>query len=99
MENNNVPEAVCRERLRVQEERFNRDRERLERGEQKIDSVEKAVVLLTEMAKQTKEDLADHDRRLETLEHRPNMWMDKAIAAGISAGVSGLIGLLTYFIK
>lgn len=92
---NNVPEAVCRERNRVQDEHFKRVDKRLEKGEEKIDSVEKAVVLLTEMAKQTKEDIADHDKRLETLEHRPNMWMDKAIAAAISAGVSGVIALVS----
>ena len=91
---NNVPEAVCRERNRVQDEHFKRVDERLKIGEGKIDSVEKAVVLLTEMAKQTKEELSDHDRRLETLEHRPNVWLDKVWAAAISAAVSGLIALL-----
>lgn len=94
---NYVSEELCRERRCLQDERFSRDRERLEKGEDKIDSVEKAVVLLTEMAKQTKEDLADHDKRLETLEHRPNMWLDKGIAAGISAVVSGIIAFVFAF--
>lgn len=94
----NVPEAVCRERLKANDEHFKRVDKRLEIGEGKIDNVEKAVVLLTEMVKQNKEALSDHDKRLETLEHRPNMWMDKVwaavISAATSAGVAGLIALL-----
>ena len=91
---NYVSEPVCRERSRVQEEHLKRVDERLKIGEGKIDNVEKAVVLLTEMAKQSREELADHDRRLETLEHRPNMWMDKIVAGIIAAIISGVIALL-----
>lgn len=93
----NVPEAVCRERLKTTEEHFKRVDKRLEKGEEKMDSVEKAVVLLTEMAKQSKEAISDHENRLETLEHRPRMWVDKVGAAVISAGVSGIVWLLSYF--
>lgn len=91
---NNVPEAVCRERLRIQEERFSRDRERLEKGEEKIDTMEKAIVYLTENAKRVNEDISDHDKRLETLEHRPSMFWDKVIFGLISAVVSGGVAIL-----
>lgn len=89
-----VEEAVCRERQRVQEERFARDRERLEKGEQKIDTVEKAVVLLTEMTKHNTEDLQDHEKRLDAIEHRPGALVDKIVVGVISAGISGLVTVI-----
>lgn len=91
---NYVTESVCRERRCLQDERFSRDRERLGKGEDKIDTMEKAIVYLTENAKRTNEELSDHDKRLETLEHRPSMWMDKVIAGIISAVISGAIAIL-----
>ena len=94
-----VTEDLCKERRCVQNERFSRDQERLGKGEGKIDSVEKAVVLLTEMAKQTKEELSDHDKRLETLEHRPSLLWDKVIFGIISAIVSGGVAILFNVLK
>ena len=91
---NCVSEAVCRERTRIQEERFARDRERLEKGEEKIDTMEKAIVYLTENAKRTNEELSDHDKRIETLEHRPSLLWDKVIFGIISAVVSGGVAIL-----
>ena len=90
----NVPEAVCQERLRIQEERFARDRERLEKCEERIEPVEKAVLLLTEIQKQAREELSDHSKRIETLEHRPNVWIDRIVGWGVSALIGGGIGLL-----
>ena len=89
-----VEEAVCRERQRVQEERFARDRERLEKGEEKIDTIEKAVIYLTEQSRNDHESIQDHSRRLNTLEHRPGALLDKLIVAGLSAGVSGLVTIV-----
>lgn len=89
-----VEEAVCRERQRVQEERFARDRERLEKGEQKIDTLEKAVVYLTEVTKQAREDIAEHDERLDTLEHRPGAISEKIWLMVVSAVISGVVAVL-----
>ena len=38
--------------------------------------------------------LDDHNDRLTALEHRPSMWWDKLLSAGISAGVAALISLI-----
>lgn len=90
----NVPEAVCRERLKTADEHFKRIDKRLEVGETKLESVEKAVILLTEISKQAKEDISDHDKRLATLEHRPSMFWDKVIFGIISAVVSGGVAVI-----
>lgn len=91
---NNVTEAVCQARLKTADEHFKRVDKRLEKGEEKIDKVSEAIVLLTEMVKQTKDELSDHDKRIETLEHRPNLWLDRAISWAGSALIGGLIGIL-----
>lgn len=95
MDNNCVPEAVCRERLKTSDEHFKRCDERLKIGEGKIDTMEKAIVYLTEATKQTKEEISDHDRRLETLEHRPGVFWDK-IVFGVLGTVGGTLGALLF---
>ena len=99
MDNNYVSEPLCKERQKTTDEHFKRVDERLKIGEGKIDTVEKAVVLLTEMTKHAKEDISDHDKRLETLEHRPSMWLDKVWTAVISVGVSGVMTLVINWVK
>lgn len=86
-----VEEAVCRERQRIQAERFARDRERLEKGEQKIDTIEKAVVYLTEQSRHQDRELADHETRLDAIEHRPGAFIDKVVTALVSAGIAAAI--------
>ena len=89
-----VTEALCKERIKTSTEHFKRVDERLRIGEEKIDTVEKAVVLLTEITKQDRAAVQEHEKRLETLEHRPNMWLDKIIAGIIAAVISGGVALV-----
>lgn len=98
----NISETLCKERMRLLDERFARDKQRLEKIEERIGTVEheqsdagKALLKLTTMEEQDRERLDDHGRRLESLEHRPSMWWDKTLAAGISALVSGAIAVLS----
>lgn len=94
-----VTEDLCHERRCRQDERFSRDQERLGKGEDKIDTMEKAIVYLTENAKRTNEELSDHDKRLATLEHRPSLLWDKVIFGIISAVVSGGVAILFNVLK
>lgn len=98
----NVNENLCKERMKLQDERFARDKQRIDKVEKRLDDVEneqsdagKALLKLTAMEEADRERLNDHDRRIETLEKKPNQVMDKAITAGISAltsaGVAGMI--------
>ncbi len=94
MDPNYVSEPLCKERQKTTDEHFKRVDERLKIGEGKIDTVEKAVVLLTEMSKHTQEAVSDHDKRIESLEHRPIVIWDKVIFGIISAVVSGGVAIL-----
>ena len=42
--------------------------------------------------------LDDHNDRLTALEHRPSMWWDKLLSAGISAGVAAIISAIAAMI-
>lgn len=86
-----VEEAVCRERCQRQDERFARDKERLEKGEEKIDTIEKAMIYLTEQDRQKQEILKNHSERLDAIEHRPGAFLDKIIVGGVSAVISALV--------
>lgn len=94
MDPNYITEPLCRERQKTTDEHLKRVDERLKIGEGKIDTVEKAVVLLTEMSKHTQEAVSDHDKRLENLEHRPSLLWDKVIFGIISAVVSVVVALV-----
>lgn len=88
---NNVSEVLCKERRKTTDEHFKRVDERLRLGEEKIDTVEKAVVLLTEMTKQNKKDIEEHDKAIEEVKKRPTQLWDKVIFGIISAVVSGIV--------
>ena len=47
-----------------------------------------------ELVEANQKAVEDHDSRLCALEHRPSMWWDKLLSAGISAGVAALISLI-----
>ena len=77
--------------MRTHDERFSRDKERLEDHEERIKTTEEAVILLTSLQAQQKESHADVIRRLTRIEARPLALWDRLVGAGIAAVVSGII--------
>ena len=88
MNNAPVTESVCAARRALNDDRFARDKERLEKTEDLIDKVTECQIPLTEIMKSHNEKIADHEKRLGEIEHRPVAWVDKFIAAVIAAVVS-----------
>lgn len=76
------------------DERFARDKERIEKSEKLLEKLVECNIQLTDMAKNHEKTLGDHEKRLDEIEHRPRDWVDKAISGIIAAVVSFLMGVV-----
>ena len=81
-------------RNKLVDERFERDKERLEKLESSVQALTDASLRLVETQKRDHEDIQEHAKRLAELEHRPGQWMDKLIAAGVSSGVAAVVSYI-----
>lgn len=89
-----VDNAVCEAKREVMDERFARDKADIEECKTRLKKIEELTIQMAELvqANQTnKEALDDHNERLDALEHRPSVWLDKLVSAVISAGIAALI--------
>lgn len=102
-----VSAELCMERMRVQDERFARDLERIQSLEQVCDELQRLTVQMSELLKKYDEELQEHrqqlkahDDRLTAIEQRPVKWWDKLIATIITAVGSAIGGsLLTILVQ
>lgn len=81
-------EAVCAEHEKLCDERFARDKERIEKLEALTGKIGECNIRLTGIAEQHDATLKDHETRLDELENRPTQMWDKLIAGLIAAGVT-----------
>ena len=65
-----VSDTLCRERQRVQDERFKRDLERIEDLEQVCDKLNRLSIEMSELVKKHDEQLATQAQRLESIEQK-----------------------------
>lgn len=97
-----VDKAVCEAKCKVMDERFARDLKDIDDCKDRLKKIEELTIQMAELVKTSQESnqkaLEDHDDRLDALEHRPSMWWDKLLSAGISAGVAALISALAAMI-
>ena len=97
-----VDKAVCEAKCKVMDERFARDLRDIDDCKDRLKKIEELTIQMAELVKTSQEAnqkaLEDHDDRLDALEHRPSMWWDKLLSAGISAGVAALISALAAMI-
>lgn len=102
-----VSAELCMERMRVQNERFARDLERIQNLERVCDELQRLTVQMSELLKKYDEELQDHreqlkahDDRLTAIEQRPAKWWDKLIGTIITAVGSAIGGsLLTLLVQ
>lgn len=85
-----VSRVYCDKNHEMVNERFTRDKERIESLEDISRRLSELTVELQQITKRHDTDLADHGTRLRELEKRPGQVIDKAITALISAIVGGL---------
>lgn len=89
-----VTESLCAARRQVDDERFNRDKERIEKTEKLLDKLTECQIQNSEILKNHHDQLADHEKRLDEIEHQPKVWWDKVISGIIAAAVAFLTGVL-----
>ena len=95
-----VSDALCRERQRVQDERFARDKERIEDLEKICEKLNRLSIEMSELVKKHDEQLAAQAQRLESIEQKPLRWWEKftgAIIAALGSAVGG--GMLALLIQ
>ena len=88
-------ENVCAEHEKLCDERFARDKERLNELEKFYRKLSECSIKLSSIADQHNEKLKDHENRLDELESRPTQWWDKVVAGVIAAAVAYLMGVMT----
>ena len=89
-----VSDTLCRERQRVQDERFKRDLERIEDLEQVCDKLNRLSIEMSELVKKHDEQLAAQAQRLESIEQKPLRWWEKfagAIVTALGAAIGGCL--------
>ena len=96
-----VSETLCSERRKIMEERFARDKERIETLEKLCADLQKLSTQMGELLKkydeqisENKEQLKEQDARLTAIEQKPLRWWEKltgAIVTAIGAAAGGSI--------
>ena len=86
-----VNEAVYREHSKMCDERFRRDKEDIENYGADIDDIKKLTAEISQLVKQNDAVIKAHEKRLYTLEHKPSVWLERIISAGISTLVAALV--------
>ena len=94
-----ITPEVCKVHQQVMDERFSRDKERLdamdrkhEETEKRQEQIERLSVQMGEMLKNHHEKLDDHDKRIVHLEKKPAAIWDKIVLTAVTGVVSALIG-------
>lgn len=94
-----ITPEVCRVHQQMLNERFGRDKERLdamdrkhEETERRQEQIEKLSVQMGEMLKNHNDKLDDHDKRIVHLEKKPSVIWDKIILTAVTGVISALIG-------
>jgi hypothetical protein len=90
-----VMQAVCDERHKVEDERFARDKERLDGVEKAQQELINVSTKLTQMIEYQQEQVKDHNNRLSDIEKRPGSWLDTIKSAIIAAVIGIIAGLFT----
>lgn len=93
-QNGNVSQEVFKGRKELCDERFARDKKRLEITEEGLDRLTALVTELAGIVKANTERGADHETRIRDMESKGGKWFDKIIAAAIGAAVTGIIAYL-----
>lgn len=95
-----VSDALCRERQRVQDERFARDKERIEDLEKICEKLNRLSIEMSELVKKHDEQLNWQAQRLDAIEQKPLHWWEKftgAVITALGSAVGG--GMLVIWVE
>lgn len=96
-----VTEQLCEARRKTDDERFGRDKSRIEKAEKRIDDMEKLLhevsecnAKLTILVENQGKTSDDHEKRITEIEKKPGKYWDKVIAGVIGAIVTAVMALI-----
>ena len=89
-----VSPEICAQHQQVMDERFARDKERIEKLEDNQSRIEILTVQMGEILKSQNEALKNHTGRLERLEGRPGGLWEKVVSGIVAAVTGGLAAAL-----
>ena len=95
-----VSDARCRDRQRVQDVRFARDKERIEDLEKICEKLNRLSIEMGELIKKHDEELNHQSRRLQGIEQKPLRWWEKfagAVITALGSAVGG--GMLVVWVE
>ena len=100
MSNETVSKDMHDGRCQIEDERFARDKERIEKTEENLHKISEASVLFTEILKRHECELDDHGKRIVAIESKPSKLVNAAQIAAISALASSLVaGVVALILK
>lgn len=89
-----ITRELCGERMHTHDERFHRDKERLDDHEKRIKTTEEAVILLTGLQERQQQSETALHKRVQALEKRPSVWWDRLAGAVVAAVVSAAVAYI-----
>lgn len=96
-----VTEQLCAARRSADDERFGRDKSRLDKAEERLDDMEKLLhqvsecnAKLTIMVENLKKSDEDHEERISDIEKKPGSYWEKIVAGVIGAAVAALMAIV-----
>lgn len=93
-----MEQSYCNGHKQVIDERFARDKERLDKQESRQERIETLTVQMGEILKSHNSKLDNHDDRISELEGRPGKLWDRLVGAALGAIGTGLAGALVVLI-
>ncbi len=78
-------------RCQIDDERFMRDKERLDKLEAKMETVADLSIRIGLLIEKSDKRAEDHECRISAIESRPAKWFDYIISAGIGAMIAAVI--------
>ena len=96
-----VTEQLCAARRNMDDERFGRDKSRIEKAEKRLDDMEKLMhemsecnAKLTIMVENLTKSNDDHEKRITEIEKKPATYWDKIVGGVIAAIVGFVMGVV-----
>lgn len=89
-----VGETLCAERQKVQDERFARDKERIENLEKMCGELQQLSTQMGELLKKYDEQLSEQDERIKAIEQKPAKRWDSVVTTIFTNLASALTGAL-----
>lgn len=91
---NMVSKAVCNANNKLLDERFARDKADILKHEEAIVKLTQLTTEIGQLVKQHDETIQKHETRLNTLEHKPSLWLDRILYGIIAAAIAALVAAL-----